>query len=164
MKLLVKLLSTPLDSLSIQVLSMTNYPGLMQYMKFSNKRQVALKIVKSVIKDNQFLSSNKLLDQLIEFIGPLLQDDKEPGSKEDPFELDEGQTAIAKLIHLIHNQNGDAWYSLLLKIKKIFVKGGAARMSYTLPALIFALFKLSQQLDQGHLTAGGATEDDEGQV
>jgi hypothetical protein len=52
MKLLVKLLSTPLDSLSIQVLSMTNYPGLMQYMKFSNKRQVALKIVKSVIKDN----------------------------------------------------------------------------------------------------------------
>jgi len=31
-------------------------------MKFSNKRQVALKIVKSVIKDNVFLSSNKLLD------------------------------------------------------------------------------------------------------
>ncbi len=34
MKLLVKLLSIPLQSLSIQVLSMTHYPELMKYMKF----------------------------------------------------------------------------------------------------------------------------------
>ncbi len=34
MKLLVKLLTIPLDSLSIAVLSMNHYPGLMQYMKF----------------------------------------------------------------------------------------------------------------------------------
>lgn len=34
MKLLVKLLSIPLQSLSIQVLSMNHYPELMKYMKF----------------------------------------------------------------------------------------------------------------------------------
>ena len=38
MKLLVKLLSIPLDSHSIKVLSMNHYPTLMQYMKFNNKR------------------------------------------------------------------------------------------------------------------------------
>ena len=53
MKLLVKLLTIPLESLSIAVLSMNHYPSLMQYMKFQNKRTVALKIVKSVIKDNK---------------------------------------------------------------------------------------------------------------
>lgn len=42
MDLLVKLLSIPLDSLSIQVLRMQTYPALMNYMKFSNKRKVAL--------------------------------------------------------------------------------------------------------------------------
>ena len=62
MKLLVKLLTIPLDSLSLQVLSMNHYPTLMQYMKFANKRTVALKIVKSVIKDNKPLQSGKTIE------------------------------------------------------------------------------------------------------
>jgi len=90
MKLLVKLLSIPLDSHSIKVLSMNHYPGLMQYMKFNNKRQVALKIVKVVIKDNVKLTSTQTVEQLIEFIMPLLADDKDSGAKEDPYEFEEG--------------------------------------------------------------------------
>lgn len=57
MKLLVKLLSIPLESLSMQVLNMTHYPTLMKYMKFSNRRTVALRIVKAVISDKKPLSS-----------------------------------------------------------------------------------------------------------
>jgi hypothetical protein len=38
MKLLVKLLSIPLESLFIAVLDMNHYPVLMQYMKFSQRR------------------------------------------------------------------------------------------------------------------------------
>ena len=53
-----------------------------QYMKFQNKRTVALKIVKSVIKDNKPLESAQTVDQLIEFIMPLLQDDKDAGAKD----------------------------------------------------------------------------------
>lgn len=53
---MVKLLSIPLESLSIAVLNMNHYPTLMQYMKFNHKRTVALKIVKSVLKDNHPLS------------------------------------------------------------------------------------------------------------
>ena len=107
MKLLVKLLTVPLESLSIAVLSMNHYPALMQYMRFQNKRTVALKIVKSVIKDNQYLSLPQTIDQLIEFIMPLLQDEKEAGAKEDPYEFEEGQNAISKMLHLIYNANND---------------------------------------------------------
>ena len=57
MKHLVKLLSIPLESLSIAVLSMNHYPQLMKYMKFSNRRVVALRIVKAVINDKKLLSS-----------------------------------------------------------------------------------------------------------
>lgn len=89
MKLLVKLLSIPLESLSIAVLNMNHYPTLMKYMKFSNRRIVALRIVKAVINDKNSLSSPKTVDQLIDFIMPLLQDDKDSG-EEDSFEFEEG--------------------------------------------------------------------------
>lgn len=55
MKLFVKLLTLPLDTLSIQVLKMHHYPTLMNYMKFTNKRTVALKICKAVLKDDNRL-------------------------------------------------------------------------------------------------------------
>jgi hypothetical protein len=62
MKLFVKLLSLPLDTLSIQVLKMHHYPVLMDYMKFTNKRTVALRICKAVLKDHHKLSSGKTID------------------------------------------------------------------------------------------------------
>jgi hypothetical protein len=90
MKLLVKLLSIPLETHSLAVLAMNHYPTLMQYMKFTNKRTVALKIVKSVLKDAKPLSVLETVDQLIEFIMPLLCDDPTDEGKEDNYEFEEG--------------------------------------------------------------------------
>lgn len=127
MKLLVRLLSIPLESLSIAVLKMHNYPTLMDYMKFSNKRTVALRICKAVVKDNKKLSSGRTIDQLIEFIKPLLVDD-EHGAKEEAFEFDDGQESVARILHMIwHPSNNDIYYDLLMKFKRVFAKGGARR-------------------------------------
>lgn len=57
----------------------------------------------------------------------MLQDEKDGSAKEDPYEFDEGQNAICRMMHLIYNESADIWYSLLLKFKKIFLKGGADR-------------------------------------
>jgi riboflavin transporter FmnP len=57
MKLLVKLLSIPLESLSMAVLNMSHYPTLMKYMKYGNRRTVAIRIVKSVIKEQTYLAN-----------------------------------------------------------------------------------------------------------
>lgn len=78
---------------------------------------------------------------------PLLQDEKDGSAKEDQYEFDEGQNAVSQMLQLIYNQNNDMWYALLLKFKKIFMKGGADRMKFTLPALVFSLFKLSSQVE-----------------
>jgi vacuolar protein sorting-associated protein 35 len=146
MKLLVKLLSIPLESLFIAVLDMNHYPTLMKYMKFNNRRTVALRIVKAVINDKNQLNSSKTVDQLIDFILPLLQDDKD-SSPEEPYEFEEGQEAVAKLVHLIyHKTNIDLYYEILMKFKRIFVKGGVKRMKYTLPPMIFSLFRISAEL------------------
>jgi hypothetical protein len=41
---------------------MNHYPTLMKYMKFNNRRTVALRIVKAVINDKNVLSSSKTVD------------------------------------------------------------------------------------------------------
>ena len=147
MKLLVKLLSIPLDSLSIQVLKMQTYPALMDYMKFSNKRQVALRICKAVIKEGRHLSSYNTIDQLLNFISPLLQDD-ENGGKEESYEFEEGQECVARLVGLVwHSHNNNAYFELLLRFKKVFVKGGIKRMKYTVPALVFSVIRLTQTIN-----------------
>lgn len=77
---------------------------------------------------------------------PLLIDDKDSG-EEDPYEFEEGQESVAKMLHLIyHKNNCDIYYELLMKLKRIFIKGGTKRMKYTIPALIFNLLKLSMEL------------------
>jgi hypothetical protein len=149
MKLLVKLLSIPLESLSIAVLDMNHYPTLMKYMKFGNRRTVAVRIVKAVINDKQHLSSAKIVDQLIDFIMPLLQDDNDKGDEEE-YEFVESQESVAKLMHLIyHKSNHDLYFEILMKFKRVFVKGGIKRMKYTVPALVFSLFRLSNEILQG---------------
>lgn len=77
MKLLVKLLTIPLDTLSISVLDMDEFPTLMDYMKFSNKRTVSLRIINAVIKDKKILTSSRLVEQLMTFTKSLLLDDKD---------------------------------------------------------------------------------------
>mmetsp|Transcript_21353 Transcript_21353/g.33034 ORF Transcript_21353/g.33034 Transcript_21353/m.33034 type:complete len:153 (+) Transcript_21353:1456-1914(+) len=79
---------------------------------------------------------------------PLLADEKD-GGKEDAYEFDEGQLSVSKMLHQVHNVNPDVWYSLLLKFKKVFMKGGVKRQKYTLPALFFSLLKLSALLESG---------------
>ena len=77
---------------------------------------------------------------------PLLSDDKD-SEAEEPYEFEEGQENVAKLIHLVyHKTNLDLYYEILLKFKRIFVKGGIKRMKYTIPSLCFALFKLSSEM------------------
>lgn len=47
-----------------------------------------------------------------------------------------------------HPSNSNIHYDLLLRLKKVFVKGGDKRIKHTLPALIFELIKLSMLMHQ----------------
>lgn len=77
---------------------------------------------------------------------PLLQDDKD-SQAEEPYEFEEGQEAVAKLVHLVnHKTNLDLYFEILMKFKRVFVKGGVKRMKYSMPSLVFSLFRLSMEL------------------
>lgn len=44
---------------------------------------------------------------------------------------------------IAHKTNPDVYYDLLLRFKKIFVRGGLNRQKYTYPALFFSLIRLT---------------------
>lgn len=46
-----------------------------------------------------------------------------------------------------HNWHNDIYYELLLRFKKVFIKGGLKRMKYTVPALIFSVIRLTQTIN-----------------
>lgn len=68
---------------------------------------------------------------------PLLQDDQKEASNEDAYEFAEGQNSVCKMMNLVSSQSHDVWYTMLVKLKSILIKGGDARMAYTLPTLFF---------------------------
>ena len=48
---------------------------------------------------------------------------------------------------IYHAGSVDAYYDLLLRFKRIYAKGGKQRQKYTYSALIFALIRLSQEIN-----------------
>ena len=74
LKLLQELLSIPLATLSLAILEMNQYPHLMQYLTFEMRRQVSNGIVTALLKSKKTIDSLHTLQQLLEFITPLLKD------------------------------------------------------------------------------------------
>lgn len=148
MRLLVKLLSIPLDTLSLKILEMPQYPMLLKYMAYNGRRTVSLRIVKALFKSKRKLDNIDILNQLLTFVEPLLKDDEECEEEPEAYEFEEEQECVAKMIHLISNHDLDIYYNILQRIKKELVQGGMKRMKYTLPPFIFNLFKYIYLLDK----------------
>jgi len=147
MRLLVKLLSIPLDTLSLKILEMPQYPLLLKYMAYSGRRTVSLRIVKAVFKSKKKLDSPDIINQLLSFIDPLLKDDEENEEEVESYEFEEEQESISKLIHLVYNEDLEIYYELLQRMKKELMQGGVKRLRYTLPSFIFNLFKYIYLVD-----------------
>jgi len=147
MRLLVKLLSIPLDTLSLRILEMPQYPMLLKYMAYNGRRTVSLRIVKAVFKSKRKIDNIEILNQLLSFVEPLIKDDENNEEEPEVYEFVEEQESVAKLIHLVYNDDLDAYYNILQRIKKELVQGGIKRMKYTLPSFIFNLFKFIYALD-----------------
>lgn len=150
---IVKFLTMPLETMSLTILQMNEYPNLMKYLPFSKRRLVAGKICQAVVNLRNILSDVALTEQLIKFINPLLVTEKDYVEVES-FEFEEEQISVSKLVHLIHGENIQITLQLMSLFKKKFLEGEAKRMKYTLPSYIFALFKVIRHIGMEEKLAG----------
>lgn len=58
-----------------------------------------------------------------------------------------------------HQKSFDIYFEILLKFKRVFLKGGIKRQKYSIPALCFALFRLSNEMNNGPSGFGYEMED-----
>ena len=69
---IAKFLTTPLETMANIILTMDEYPRLIKYLRFKRKREVAKHITKAIVRGNIDLTDEKMVNQVLTFIQPLL--------------------------------------------------------------------------------------------
>lgn len=129
--------------MSLTILQMSEYPNLMQYLPFAKKRYVASKICQAVVSLKSILNDKNIVIELIKFINPLLCNEKDYVEIEQS-EFEEEQQSVAKLVHLVQNDNPSQSLEILMLFQKKFLDGEIKRMKYTIPSLIFSYMKFAR--------------------
>ena len=159
LKSLVKLLTIPLETLSLSVLNMSHFPVLMQYLNPQMKKDVAKQILTALISSSKKLDNIDIVQRLLTFISPLVEGIAgQDEAKEDLYEFEEVQTNVAKIAHLLACSDLQQQFSAILKLKEAFAKGGVTRMKITYPALVWALYRLGNRTMAKIASVGSESE------
>jgi vacuolar protein sorting-associated protein 35 len=145
LKNIVQLLTVPLETLSLAILSMRHYPLLQAYLPFVFRKQVAHRIVQAVISTKTPLNTIENCERLLDYVKPLLVDSKDSQQGED-YEFEDEQEAVAKMVHLIGAEEIDVHYQILQMFEKLFRQGGPRRVLHTYPSLIFCYIRFCRKL------------------
>lgn len=142
-KLLVKLLSAPLES-TLSIFEMPQFPNLMTYLDFSSRTTLSLRIIESLVNENsrEKLDTIEKVSILLDFIRPLLLDSND-SIESDVYQFEYEQHSVTKLIFIIHSTDPFKQLEMLTILKNIFIKGGVKRQKFTLPPLLNAYLLLA---------------------
>ncbi|KAK3267396.1 hypothetical protein CYMTET_24041 [Cymbomonas tetramitiformis] len=146
---LVALLSAPLSVYDVvPILSLQAYPKVMELLEEPVRKEMAVTIVRSVLKSNTCITDSEKVDTLFGFISLLIKDDglSEP---EDEEEFEEQQCLVSRLVMLLKAPQPKSQLAILNTVRHHFGMGGPLRLKYTLPPLVFAGLRLITQVQKG---------------
>lgn len=145
----VQLLSLPLDALELRILQLENYEPFMAYLEHPQRKEVAVKIINAVLKARSELDTTEKVDTLFKYIGPLIKDgegETKTVPDDDRFQFDQEQHLVARMFHLIYNDDTDKHFKLYTSARKFFGQGGTQRIEYTLPPLVFGSLEFTKRV------------------
>ncbi|XP_010521046.1 PREDICTED: vacuolar protein sorting-associated protein 35A-like, partial [Tarenaya hassleriana] len=148
-KQIVTLLSSPLEKYNdvVTALKLTNYPLVMEYLDNETKRVMATVIIQSIMRNNTHIATAEKVEALLELIKGLVKDldeTQQHGVDEDDFM--EEQNSVARLIHMLYNDDQEEMFKILSTLKKHFLTGGPKRLTFTIPPLVVSALKLIRRL------------------
>ena len=144
-KLVMWLLTYPLDSLSFAIFDMNQYPLLMNYLDFSNRKTLALRIIESIMQSKKKLNSIEKIDILLEFINSLLIESSDY-IENDLYEFEYEMQSVSKVVYLVHNENCLTFQQMLSKFKAVYSQGGVKRIKYLIPPLVSSYLHLISKM------------------
>lgn len=113
-KELEKMLSLPLEELSLRVLGLTHYSGLLSLLPRESSKTVAVSLLETLDSSGERLTDTKEQDQLFAIMSPLVRENANVTSC----------TLVARVVYLIYNENPDVHFELLFKAKHHLAAGG----------------------------------------
>ncbi|KAI8469398.1 MAG: vacuolar protein sorting-associated protein 35 [Monoraphidium minutum] len=136
-KALVALLLAPLGKCEpVAVLGLSNFPPLMGLLAPRTHKDVAIKVVQSLLSHGVRVDSLASVEQLFRFIAPLVEEgpaDEEP----DDEDLEDEQLLVSRLLHQLAADDPRRHYAILAAVRGHLERGGPRRMRHTFPALAF---------------------------
>ncbi|XP_057720822.1 vacuolar protein sorting-associated protein 35B-like [Arachis stenosperma] len=148
-KQVVALLSAPLDKYNdiVTALRLSNYPRVMDHLDNQTNKVMAMLIIQSIMKNNTLISTADKVEVLFELIKGLITDlDATTVDEVDEEDFSEEQNSVARLIHMLHNNDPEEMFKILCSVKKHIMRGGPRRLPFTVPSLIFSALRLVRQL------------------
>ena len=104
---------------------MNDYPALMEYLPYPERKNVAVKICEAVVNLREVLNSKKQVKQLLLFLKPVLTE--EDTTEVEPYEFEHEQQTVAKIIHLVQSDKPTTCYKILCLFKEYFLKSQPGR-------------------------------------
>lgn len=149
-KLIGKLLAAPLES-SLSIFDLPQFPALMNYLDFSSRATLSLRIIDSLVSGNskEKLNTVQKINTLLDFVRPLLADSSDT-IESDVYQFEYEQQAVSKLIFIIHDTDPQKQLEMFSILKNVFLKGGSRRQKFTLTSLISAYFQLAASISHGY--------------
>lgn len=148
-KQIVMLLSAPLEKYNdiVTALTLSNYPRVMDHLDNATNKVMAMVIIQSIMKNNSCISTADKVDVLFELIKGLIKDLEEVTVDElDEEDFKEEQNSVARLLHMLHNDDPGEMLKIICAVKKHILCGGPNRLPFTVPPLIFSALNLIRRL------------------
>ncbi|KAI6188356.1 Vacuolar protein sorting-associated protein 35 [Aphelenchoides besseyi] len=143
---LMKLLKLPIENYGscLEVFDMNSYIDLMNCLHYRGRTSICSFLIRRIIESNSYVETEEALQKLFNLLETLIVDQEDqPEDLENNEDFDEEQSLVARLLHVIRNEDRAVHFTLLSKARKVFGKGGKYRFKYTLPPTIFAVYKLA---------------------
>jgi len=152
-KQLLKLLNMPLEYYKniLTTLELENYEKVMKYLSYSNRKRLAIDIVKNVMENATVVPEPEQVIKLLNRIQPLIRpEEEEEDANQDKEEFEEEQNLVASLVHLFRHEDPEKQFAIYVIVRKQFGAGGVKRIQHTLIPLIFRVLQLAQKLRAQH--------------
>ena len=153
--LLRQLLSVPLES-KLSIFDFKKFPELMVYLDFNSRTTLSIRIIES-LSNKERLDSSEKVNQLFDYIRPLLEDSNET-IETDANQFEYEQNIVAKILYVISTNDPTKLINILVAIIPKFSKGGNRRIKYTLPTLANSFIHLGYQITNAYETKIGMSQ------
>lgn len=148
-KQIVALLSAPLEKYNdIDIaLNLSNYPKVMDHLDAATNKVMAVVIIQSIMKNNTFISTADNVEALFDLIKGLIKNMDDASDAElDEEDFKEEQNSVARLIHMLYNDDPEEMLKIICTVRKHILLGGPKRFPFTVPPLAFSSLKLVRRL------------------